>query len=75
MITTTGERKVIDTLMENNARISLEYLANFEPTREQVDEAAMWRSHDFGVLDEHEKSKARFEARQWLLAWQKALTR
>ena len=43
------------------------------PNTRQIDDAAMSYRHDFGLLDEREKAKIRFAAREWLRAWQKTV--
>ena len=42
-----------------------------EPTRRQIDEACMSYRHDFGLLSIADADVVRFQAREWLRAWQK----
>lgn len=42
-----------------------------EPTAQQVDSVCLSYRHDFGLLDEDDKNKLRFQAKEWLIAWQK----
>lgn len=45
-----------------------------EPTDAQVNDAYMWYRHDFGLLDDEERERVRFQAREWFRAWGKALS-
>lgn len=39
------------------------------PTPAEIDDACMWFRHDFGLLDDADAERLRFEAREWLRAW------
>lgn len=41
------------------------------PTLSQISSACGSFRHDYGLLDEQEQSEIRFEAVEWLRAWQK----
>jgi len=41
------------------------------PTPEQINSACLSFRHDFGLLNDDERAAIRFEAREWLRAWQK----
>jgi hypothetical protein len=38
-----------------------------------VDSACMYYRHDFGLMGPTERDKMRFEAKEWIRAWEKAL--
>jgi hypothetical protein len=42
-----------------------------EPTEAEVCEACLNYRHDFGLMNEEERKKLAFQAREWLLAWLK----
>lgn len=44
---------------------------NSEPTEKQIDSACLSFRHDFGLMNDREKQKLRFQAREWLIAWMK----
>jgi hypothetical protein len=44
-----------------------------EPTEAQINDACMWYRHDFGLLQGQEREMVRFQAKEWLRAWGKAL--
>ena len=39
----------------------------------QINDACMWYRHDFGLLQGQEREMVRFEAKEWLRAWGKAI--
>ena len=41
-----------------------------DPTHREVDEACMSYRHDFGLLSIADANIVRFEAQEWLKAWQ-----
>lgn len=43
------------------------------PTDAQVNSACLSYRHDFGLLQDQQREMVRFEAKEWLIAWQKAL--
>jgi len=42
-----------------------------EITEAQINSACLSYRHDFGLLDEHDKERLRFVAKEWLHAWRK----
>lgn len=41
------------------------------PTEREVDEACMFFNHGFGLMSIKDANALRFQAREWLKAWQK----
>jgi len=43
----------------------------YVPTEEDISNACLSYSHDYGVMSLKEQERVRFEAKEWLEAWQK----
>jgi hypothetical protein len=43
----------------------------WEPTEAQINSACLSYDHSFGLMEGAERQMVRFEAREWLRAWQK----
>ena len=43
----------------------------WKPTPKQLESACLSFRHDYGLLDEEERKMVRFQAMEWLTAWQK----
>jgi hypothetical protein len=46
-------------------------MSYWKPTPAQIDSACLSYRHDYGLLLEPERAKLRFQALEWLRAWQK----
>lgn len=45
--------------------------STFEPTSDQINSARLSYRHDYGILPDAERLQVRFQAVEWLRAWQK----
>lgn len=45
-----------------------------KPTAREIDSACMSFRHDFGLMDQEQKDRLRWQAYEWLHAWRKELT-
>lgn len=44
-----------------------------EPSERQLNDACLSFRHDFGLLPVEERETVKFQAREWLIAWQKSI--
>lgn len=68
-------RAMWSTGLANQAADEIERLTVTEPTGTQIADACLNYRHDFGLMSVEERQRLANEAKWWLDAWRKALSR